>query len=174
MKLLEDPNSLEDNFEFVLSRKVSVATEYDFPKEKEHLNDLDADDGYLNVPNIEFQKKRSQKLFSKPPWVDENIEFNNKFCSALAASSSEEIKVPKPRKKRLLSKIIDETPFLTLISKMMFSFGDYDSNSNHESAKEIEKYLKSVWLPLIKKHGTDELNEGFIQKIYKSEIEAYK
>ena len=56
---------------------------------------------------------------------------------------------------------------------MMFSFGDFDCVNNQDTAKEIENFLRTYWIPLLK-NNANELNETFIAKIYNPEIEAYK
>ena len=114
MKLLENANSLEDSFEFILSRKVSAATEFEEIKEMNKSNDLDEDEGYLNTEQVDLSKNKSHRVFSKPPWVDESTDLHEKLCSRLAGDSFGEIKAPKSRKKRAMSKIIDENPFHTL------------------------------------------------------------
>ena len=64
---------------------------------------------------------------ARPPWIEENLELHQKFCTDIPKEDSlERIKIPKNRKKRATSRAQDEDPFCTLIQKMMFAFGDYD------------------------------------------------
>ena len=56
----------------------------------------------------------------------------------------------------------------------MYAFGDYDCVTNQSTAKEIEKYLKTIWIPKIQHSGTTDLDEEFVKRIYALEIEHFK
>lgn len=75
MKLLEDAPELDDDFEFILSRKVSVNTEYEkgAQKESNHIEYL------ADSLSSSLVKKSMSKTSAKPSWIEGNLEVHKKF-----------------------------------------------------------------------------------------------
>ena len=67
----------------------------------------------------------------------------------------------------------EENPFVSIIQKMMFSFGDFDCVNNFLTSKEIEDYIKSVWPKYLKKTNSSKINERLVFKLYDAEIRDY-
>ncbi|CAI2361990.1 unnamed protein product [Moneuplotes crassus] len=155
MKLLEDVNVIEDDFEMLLSRKVSMNTEFDEPG-------LDTE----------------VKVSAKPPWIAQNLEIHKSFCSSLA-KVSKNLSIIKAPKKRKRTSVKPCDSITSLLQKMMHGFGDFCPNSNQTTAEKIEYFLKTDWIPFLitkepEKDQKPELDDEFAKKIYSREIQSYK
>ena len=92
-----------------MSRSISSISELEESNKPKNLTFSN----WLQNNKEEISKiKRINKVFAKPPWIDENLEFHNKFWTDLPRDDLfGSMKVPKSRKKRVVSKAVDEDQF---------------------------------------------------------------
>lgn len=77
MKLLEGLPDLEDDFEFILSRKVSMNTEFD--GSSSNLSPALFASKLEDAIPKNLNRKTMSRILAKPTWIEGNLEIHKKF-----------------------------------------------------------------------------------------------